>query len=210
MELFDSNKTVISLPNAELIYYPHFYSKNKSDDYFKLLEETIPWQQDNITLFGKTHKQPRLTSLFSTNDLPYTYSNITMQPHYFTKELLDIKTDIELITECEFTTVLLNLYRDGTDGNGWHADNEKELGKNPVIASLSFGHSRLFHFKHRTLNNEKHKLVLEPGSLLIMKGEMQHHWLHQIPKTQKQIASRINLTFRTIKEKVEVPQPRLF
>lgn len=210
MELFASHKTVLNLPNAELIYFPNFYSLERASSYFQLLKDTIPWQQDDITIYGKTHKQPRLTALYANNGLSYKYSNITMKPHLFTEDLLKIKENIEHVSDYEFTTVLLNLYRNGSDSNGWHADNEKELGRNPVIASLSFGEPRSFHFKHRTLANEKHKLILEPGSLLIMKGEMQHYWLHQIPKTQKEIGSRINLTFRSIKERVEVPQPRLF
>jgi len=209
MDLFNSDKTVFNLPNAELIYIPKFYSIEKSNQYFKHLKDTIPWQQDYITIFGKTHKQPRLTALFATNNLSYSYSNIEMIPHQFTKELLHIKSNIEKVANHEFTTVLLNFYRHGNDSNGWHADNEKDLGKNPVIASLSFGEPRVFHFKHRTIKTEKHKLILEHGSLLIMKGEMQQYWLHQIPKTQRDIGARINLTFRTIKEKVEVPQPRL-
>jgi alkylated DNA repair dioxygenase AlkB len=209
MDLFNSEKTVFNLPNAELIYFPEFYSNSIANQHFQHLKDTIPWQQDDITLFGKTHKQPRLTALFANNNLPYTYSNIVMTPHQFTNELLKIKYDIEKEANHEFSTVLLNLYRHGSDSNGWHADNEKELGKNPVIASLSLGEPRIFQLKHRTIKTEKHKLVLKHGSLLIMKGEMQQYWLHQIPKTKREIGVRINLTFRTIKEKVEVPQPRL-
>ena len=100
----------------------------------------------------------------------------------------------------EFSSVLLNLYRDGSDSNGWHADNEKELGTNPAIASLSLGAERKFNIKHRRLKTEKHQLVLEHGSLLLMKGEMQHHWLHQIAKTKKEVGPRINLTFRKIQK----------
>ncbi|MGJ8593369.1 MAG: alpha-ketoglutarate-dependent dioxygenase AlkB family protein [Aquaticitalea sp.] len=200
MDLFNSKKTIFDLPNAELIYYPRFYSIETANDYFQHLKDTITWQQDDIKVFGKTHKQPRLTALFANNELPYTYSNIEMTPHVYTKELLQIKSDIEQEANHDFTTVLLNFYRDGNDSNGWHADNEKELGKNPTIASLSFGESRVFHFKHRTLKGEKQKLILEHGSLLIMKGEMQHHWLHQIPKTKRTIGARINLTFRTIEK----------
>ena len=95
--------------------------------------------------------------------------------------------------------MLLNLYRDGQDSNGWHADNEKELGKNPIIASITFGEVRPFHFKHRFIKEEKHKINLEHGSLLFMHGEMQHYWVHHIPKTKKEIKPRINLTFRNIK-----------
>ncbi len=198
MDLFSEEKTTLKLPNAELIYIPNFLSTSRATQYFEELKETTNWQEDNITIFGKTYKQPRLTALFAENNTPYTYSNITIHPQPFTPELLDIKKNIEQEIDHRFTSVLLNLYRDGSDSNGWHADNEKELGKNPVIASVSLGAVRPFHFKHRTLKEERYKLNLDHGSLLIMKGEMQHHWLHQIAKTKKEIGSRINLTFRTL------------
>ncbi len=198
MDLFSAEKRHLHLPNAEVIYIPNFYNLQKADDYFEHLRREIEWQQDAIKIFGKVYPQPRLTALFATNDKPYSYSNITMMPKKLTIELKQIKTDIEAVCGHEFTTVLLNLYRTGADSNGWHADNEKELGKNPMIASLSFGATRLFHFKHRTIKEEHYKLHLDHGSLLIMKGEMQHFWLHQIPKTKKKVDERINLTFRTL------------
>lgn len=199
MDLFSKEKKTLVLPKAEVVYIPNFYPVEKANFYFKILKENIEWQQDFITVFGKTYRQPRLTALYANNNLPYSYSNITMSPNIFITELLEIKQDIEQIAHHQFTSVLLNLYRNGNDSNGWHADNEKELGENPVIASLSFGAPRLFHFKHRKLIDQKHRLILEHGSLLLMKGEMQHYWLHQVPKTKKDIGERINLTFRTIK-----------
>ncbi|WP_048331341.1 alpha-ketoglutarate-dependent dioxygenase AlkB family protein [Bizionia psychrotolerans] len=198
MDLFSADKTEFHLPQAELFYLPHFYNPQKANKLFEVLKETISWQQDSITVFGKTHPQPRLTALYANNEKPYSYANIIMQPKLLTSELQKIKIDIEKIAKAEFTSVLLNRYRTGTDSNGWHADNEKTLGKNPIIASLSLGAPRYFHFKHRTIKSEKHKLLLESGSLLIMAGEMQHHWLHQIPKTKKEVGERINLTFRKI------------
>ena len=198
MDLFSEGKRHFNLPNAELIYIENFYETLKADHYFDLLKATIDWQHDDIKMFGKTYKQPRLTALYANNDNPYTYSNITMQPKIFTAALKDIKADIEQRMNHQFTSVLLNRYRNGNDSNGWHADNEKALGKNPIIASLSLGETRPFHFKHRQLKEERHKLNLNHGSLLIMKGEMQHYWLHQIAKTKKQIGERINLTFRTL------------
>ena len=198
MDLFSAEKTVFNLPNAELIYAPNFFDKENANLYLKTLKSEIEWQQDDITLFGKTYKQPRLTALYAENKNPYSYSNITMHPKPFTKMLLDIKLAVEQFSQHNFSTVLLNLYRDGNDSNGWHADNEKELGKNPVIASVSLGEARPFHFKHRYHKEERHKIILEHGSLLIMKGEMQHFWLHQIAKTKKDIGERINLTFRQI------------
>ncbi len=196
MDLFSQEKRHFILPNAELIYVPSFFNKQESDNYFKTIKEQTDWQHDDITVFGKTYKQPRLTALFGEKDQTYSYSNITMHPKPFTSTLLNIKSKIEDFSDEKFNTLLINLYRDGNDSNGWHADNEKELGINPVIASVSFGEKMPFHFKHTSLKKERHKLTLEHGSLLLMKGEMQHYWLHQIAKTKKVIQPRINLTFR--------------
>ena len=198
MDLFSKEKQVFRLPDADLIYIPNCFSKSESKTYFNILKRETDWKEDDITIFGKTYKQPRLTELFSENFQPYSYSSITMYPKPFTETVKDIKSNVEKISKHNFNTALLNFYRHGNDSNGWHADNEKELGNNPVIASVTFGEARPFHFKHRTLKNERHKLILENGSLLIMKGAMQHHWLHQIAKTKKSIGERINITFREL------------
>ena len=197
--LFTPQSIVFDLPDAAVIYYPDFFEKKEADFLYKELLETIPWQQDDITIFGKTHPQPRLTSLFGNDAKPYSYSNIVMQPHPWNTLLTELKTKIESVCNTHFTTVLLNLYRDGKDSNGWHADNEKELGVNPVIASLSFGAERPFHLRHNLDKNCKQKIILEHGSLLLMQRTTQHFWKHQIPKTAKPIAPRINLTFRVLK-----------
>lgn len=199
MDLFSDEKQHFMLPNAELIYVPNFFNKVLADQFFDHIHTETDWQHNDITVFGKTYKEPRLTALYSETNQPYGYSNLIMYPKLFTDKLKNIKTQVEAFSEYNFNTLLINLYRNGNDSNGWHADNEKELGKNPIIASVSFGEERPFHFKHRTLKEERHKLILEHGSLLIMKGEMQHYWLHQIAKTKKQIAPRINLTFRQLK-----------
>ncbi|WP_299126037.1 alpha-ketoglutarate-dependent dioxygenase AlkB [uncultured Winogradskyella sp.] len=198
MDLFSQEKQHFKLPNAELIYIPDFFSKEEANSYFKIIETKTNWQHDDITVFGKTYKQPRLTALFGESNQPYSYSNIVMYPKPFTQTLQTIKNKVEDLSNYNFNTLLINLYRDGNDSNGWHADNEKELGENPEIASVSFGEARPFHFKHRFLKDQRHKLTLEHGSLLIMKGEMQHFWIHQIAKTKKQIKPRINLTFRSL------------
>jgi len=212
MGLFLEEKQHFKLPNAELIYIPNCFSKQKSNDYFNTIKTETNWQHDDITVFGKTYKQPRLTALFGDSDLSYSYSNIVMHPEPFSSSLKHIKKEVERISNHNFNTLLINLYRDGNDSNGWHADNEKELGQNPIIASVSFGETRPFHFKHKRIKKQRHKLNLEHGSLLIMKGEMQHFWKHQIAKTKKEIGERINLTFRTIesikKQKTEIPQSR--
>jgi alkylated DNA repair dioxygenase AlkB len=195
---FKSEPIIFNLPDAEIIYYPHFFDKKVADILFDQLTSDIPWQQDDIRVFGKTHPQPRLTALFGNEGKSYSYSNIKMQPHPWNPLLQKIKLQVESVSGTNFTTVLLNQYRDGKDSNGWHSDNEKKLGTNPIIASVSFGTERVFQLKHNTISNLKQNILLEHGSLLLMKGTTQHFWKHQIPKTSKTIGSRINLTFRVI------------
>lgn len=201
--LFQSEPLFFDLPDADISYYPNFFDTDKADTIFKELLNKTPWQQDNIMVYGKNHLQPRLTALYGNEGKPYSYSNIKMQPHHWTLLLQKIKFHIESQATTNFTTVLLNLYRNGNDSNGWHADNEKELGHNPVIASVSFGAERVFQLKHNIDKTLKKSIILEHGSLLIMKGTTQHFWKHQIPKTTKKVAPRINLTFRVI-EKLKV------
>lgn len=187
-------------PDAELEYYPGFLQAPAADRLYEELLLHTPWRSDSIKVFGKVYPQPRLTAFYASHLLSYSYSSIEMEPLPFTRPLNDIKAVVEQHCEAQFNCCLLNLYRDGSDSNGWHADNEKSLGKNPVIASLSLGQPRFFHLKHRRLKDQKLKLLLEHGSLLLMKGPTQHHWVHQLPKTTKSIGPRINLTFRTIYE----------
>ena len=196
--LFQSTPVFLNLPDAEIIYFPAFFNNEEADKiYLELLEQT-QWQQDEITVYGKTHLQPRLTALYGNEGKPYSYSNIKMVPHQWTFLLQKIKFHIETVSNVNFTSVLLNYYRNGSDGNGWHADDEKELGINPIIASVSFGAERTFQLRHNSGKNLKKSIVLEHGCLLIMKGTTQHFWKHQIPKTAKLIGPRINLTFRLI------------
>jgi alkylated DNA repair dioxygenase AlkB len=196
--LFQSDRIALNIPDAEIIYFPTFLKKEKAEAIFNELIQNTPWQQDEITVYGKKHLQPRLTALYGNEGKPYSYSNIVMQPHPWTLLLQKIKSRIEGITETNFTTVLLNYYRNGSDGNGSHADNERELGINPIIASLSLGTERTFQLKHNSNSTLKKSLILEHGSLLLMQGTTQHFWKHQIPKTSKPIGPRINLTFRKI------------
>ena len=201
LELFPENNTVLSpsIPDGKIFYYPTFLSKKEADLLYAVFLETTPWQKDNISVYGKTYEHPRLTSLYGLNEKPYSYSNISMHPNPMTPILKDLLSKIENKTEHSFNAVLLNLYRDGKDSNGWHADNEKELGENPIIASISLGQERYFHLKHREIKEERFKIKLAHGSLLLMAGALQHHWLHQIPKTTRPLKQRINLTFRNIK-----------
>ncbi|WP_417887380.1 alpha-ketoglutarate-dependent dioxygenase AlkB family protein [Zunongwangia sp.] len=185
-----------NLPQSQLIYDPHFLNSKCADLLFQKLYSETNWIQEPIKIFGKEMMQPRLTYLFGEKS--YSYSNIKMEPHPFPEKLSELKTKIEAITHTKFNICLANLYRTGQDSMGWHSDDEKELGKNPIIASISLGGERVFHLQHKTKKELKQKIVLAHGSLLIMKGETQHFWKHQLPKTKKKISPRINLTFRKI------------
>ena len=198
--IFDTDSEAVRLPlaGAEVFYYENFLDASRSESIFDELLEQTQWQQDDIKVFGKVYPQPRLTALYASNDKPYSYSNLTMYPKPFTPLLLELRDEIKKVTPEDFTTVLLNQYRDGSDSNGWHADDEKELGQNPVIASLSFGAVRDFKFREKTNKSNTYKMQLQPGSLLLMKGSTQHLWQHQIPKTKKEVGKRINLTFRVL------------
>jgi alkylated DNA repair dioxygenase AlkB len=198
LNLFDKEPIFLNLPDAEFIYYPNFFSKEKADLFLETLSKEIAWQQDDITIFGKKIAQPRLTALYGNEGKSYGYSNIVMQPHPFNSALTFIKEEIEATTNEYFTTALLNLYRNERDSNGWHADNEKELGRDPVIASVSFGEARMFQIKHNSKKGIKQSLLLEHGSLLVMKNGTQIHYKHQIPKATQPKNPRINLTFRKI------------
>ncbi|QIE59020.1 alpha-ketoglutarate-dependent dioxygenase AlkB [Rasiella rasia] len=188
----------IDLPNAEIVYYKDFLSVKEASDYFSVFKDTVLWRQDDIKLFGKTYAQPRLTALYGDEGQRYSYSSLTMEAMPFTSEISALKRNVERITKTSFNSVLLNFYRDGKDSNGWHSDDEKELGKNPIIASVSLGAKRMFQLKNKGDGTLRRSIALEHGSLLVMKGKTQHFWKHQIPKTKKIVAPRINLTFRVI------------
>ncbi|NNL57040.1 MAG: alpha-ketoglutarate-dependent dioxygenase AlkB [Pseudomonadales bacterium] len=186
------------LPNAELRYCANFYSPNKAAQLFATLRAEIDWQQETIFLFGKRQPVPRLSALYGDSGLLYRYSNIEHTAHAWTPLLAALRKDVEGLTGSSVNSVLANLYRDGNDCNGWHADNEPELGSAPVIASISLGAARDFHFKHRELPQHSYRCQLAPGSVLIMAGAMQSHWLHQLPRRRRVSEARINLTFRQI------------
>ena len=183
---------------GEVFYYQIFFSLAESDHYFNALQQEIQWKQEPIKIFGKDMMQPRLTAWYGDVDKPYSYSGITMQSLPWTNTLQQIKTAIEEIAGVRFTNALLNYYRDGKDSMGWHRDNEKELGINPVIGSVSFGAARVFRLRHYDKKKLTRSIELTHGSFLLMRGETQHHWEHQIPKTNGMIGGRINLTFREL------------
>jgi len=193
----DYQPEVMKIRDGEYLFVPEFFDKSKSDYYFNFLLNNIQWKQEERRMYGKTVKFPRLTAWYG--DQPYTYSGITHAVREWTDILLEIKREVELKTQSSFNSVLLNLYRKGNDSISWHADAEKSLGENPIIASVSFGATRRFQLGYNK-TNEKIQLELGHGSLLIMKGELQHYWQHQVPKTKKEVEQRINLTFMTIRE----------
>lgn len=193
--LFPDSNTILPF-QGDVHYESAFFPKKESDDYLQKLGKELPWKQEPIVLFGKKIMQPRLTNW--VGEKPYTYSGITMQPHPFGETLMAIKNKLEAFTHCQFNTALLNLYRNGTDSMGWHRDNEKELGPAPIIASVSFGAVREFQFRHYQTKDHLTKLPLEHGSLLIMRGLTNTYWEHRIPKTNKPLQPRINITFRII------------
>lgn len=178
-------------------FEPHFLSPDESKMIYSQLIRDLPWKQGEITLFGKKHLTPRLESFHALDQLSYGYSGQALKTEPMSETLLLLKSSIEQASGYEFNSVLVNFYRNGADSNGWHSDNEKELGKNPVIASLSLGAERRFDLRHNKTGETKH-FQLNSGSLLIMGGEMQHYWKHQVPKSKKVNAGRINLTFRKV------------
>lgn len=196
--MFEQQEVNLLPEKGEVYYYPFFFQSAQSDDFFKKLVNEIQWKQEPIWMFGKKVMQPRLTALYGNPSVAYGYSGIKMQPYPWTDFLLQIKEAIEQAADTDFTHVLLNYYRDGKDSMGWHRDNEAELGKNPVIGSVSFGYPRRFQFRLYHEKSTKKEVLLEHGSFLLMKGETQHFWEHQIPKSKKIQGARINLTFRKI------------
>lgn len=193
------NSVQLDLPDANVILIDNFFSPNESKILYQNLINNIQWRQDKIKIFGKVINQPRLTAFYGDADREYSYSGIVMKPNSWTEDLLFIKNRLEKVAKITFTSVLINYYRDGNDSMGWHSDDERELGRNPVIASVSFGESRIFQMRHKYLKEmKKIDIPLTDGSLLMMKGTTQHFWQHQIPKTRKKLGSRINLTFRVI------------
>ena len=184
---------------GEVFLYPGFFSKLESDRYLDHLLREVNWKHEPIKLFGKTIMQPRLTALFGDDEKTYAYSGITMSAGIWTDPLLEIKNKVEQLAAVKFTGALLNLYRNGNDSMGWHRDNEKELGRFPVIASVSFGVTRNFQLREYATRQGLLTLALDHGSLLIMRGETQHHWEHRVPKNTKEPGSRVNMTFRVLK-----------
>ena len=189
----------ISIKDGELRLYPNLFSPKESEVFFALLKENVKWKQEEIRIHGKIIPIPRLTAWFGDAGKTYMYSGITVEPDPWIQTLLEIKSKIEEVSNVTFNSVLLNYYRNERDSVSWHSDDEPELGKNPIIGSVSFGDVRTFQLKHKIDKALKINKDLPDGSYLEMAGSTQHHWLHQIPKRTRKIGPRINLTFRIIR-----------
>lgn len=196
-EIEESHKNLLPY-DGEVLYFSKVQFHKAPQVLYEKLLSSLKWQNDVVTMFGKTHITKRKMALYGNSNLVYTYSNQANETVYWHPELLKLKKEVEKLTSESFNCCLCNLYHDGTEGMGYHADNEKDLIDGATIASLSFGAERYFKFKHRT-SKETIQLLLENGSLLLMKKETQKHWLHSLPKSKKIKSGRINLTFRKLK-----------
>ena len=176
----------------------HDWGHMTDDEFHKIKFKNVTWKQDYIKLFGKTHPLPRLTSWYGDPGASYSYSGIHSDPNPWNDGLNFVRRKIEDAIGCHFNCVLLNWYRSGNDSLSWHADDEKELGKDPVIASANFGCRRDFQLRKKGNAKEHLTVDLGPGSLLVMKGALQENWEHQVPKRKRTRGSRFNLTFRYI------------
>lgn len=202
MDLFNPeiNEKTNLLPKDGIVnYYGKLFSREKADFYRDTLLNAIEWKNDEAIIFGKLIITKRKVAWYGDSPFEYSYSNTTKKALSWTRELLELKAFIEKKTGETFNSCLLNLYHSGDEGMAWHSDAEKDLKKNGAIASVSFGAERKFAFKHKD-TKETISLILEHGSLLVMKGTTQTHWLHRLPPTKTISKPRVNLTFRSIVE----------
>ncbi len=198
MDLFcDDQISNILTYDGTVLYHGNIMPLTEANHYFNALYNTIEWKHDEAVIFGKHIITDRKVAWYGNEHYLYTYSNTTKKALLWTHELLALKTIVENLTQTTFNSCLLNLYHNGDEGMAWHSDDEKSLGKNTSIASLSFGAERKFSFKHKQTKDAT-SLILEHGSLLVMKDETQTNWLHRLPPTTLIKRPRINLTFRTM------------
>jgi len=189
----------VDLPDAEVYYLRHLPLSEPAESVMHRLIDEVPWRDEKIVVWGRSLLQPRRTAWYGDLGKSYTYSGIRLSPLPWTPVLLDIKSRVEAVTGDTFNSVLLNYYRTHRDSMGLHSDDERELGKRPIIASVSLGEERTFIMKHKTRKNLKPvRLKLASGSLLLMKGETQQHWKHGIQTETRPCGPRLNLTFRHI------------
>lgn len=187
----------LELPDGEGALYRRAFAPTDSARLFDALRRETSWRQHVITLHGRAIASPRLSAWHGDPEAAYSYSGLRLEPAPWTPTLRIVRERVETLAAARFNSVLLNLYRDGQDGMGWHSDDEPELGRNPVIASVSFGAARRFLMQHKK-RRLRVELRLEDGDVLVLGGATQHCWRHHVPKTRQPTDSRINLTFRSI------------
>ena len=188
----------LDLPDGEARYWPGAFETAEAAQLFEALRLGIEWRGEEILMFGRRVPVPRRVAWHGDPGASYTYSGTEHHPRPWMPELEYVRDRVAGLTGAAFNAVLLNLYRDGRDGMGWHADDEPELGPNPVIASVSLGATRRFCLRHRRRKDLRLDLPLAHGSLLLMSGATQHHWVHALPKAAVAVGERINLTFRRV------------
>lgn len=189
----------LNLPDAELVWYPRPGLDRRPEEWFDLLQRSLAWREESIQLFGKRYRQPRLLAWYGDAGASYRYSGVLHEPLPWLPELEGLRRRVEHLTGARFNSMLANLYRHERDSMGLHADDEPELGPRPVIASLSFGQTRTFRLRHRQRGDLKPvRLPLTSGSLLVMRGDTQRYWKHEVPKERSPCGPRINLTFRRV------------
>lgn len=182
---------------AQAWVYAQAFSGEEADRLYQLLHEELDWQEREILIYGKRHKQPRLVAWHGDHGVNYRYSGQTLTTTPWTPALEQVRARCQQLTAHTFNSVLCNLYRDGNDGMGWHSDDEPELGPTPVIASVTLGEIRRFDLRHKT-TGATHQIMLPHGSLLVMAGNTQAYWKHQVPRSKKVAGPRINLTYRQV------------
>ncbi len=187
----------LGLDGATVSYFPRFFAPEDAARLFDELVQVIPWRQERIVVYGRRRPQPRLTAWFADGQGSYTYSGLTLEASPWPGALSLLRARVEAVVGVGFPAALANLYRDGQDGVSWHADDEPELGASPVIASISLGATRAFQLRRRDDHDVRREVALAGGSLLVMAGDTQRNWTHQIPKTTRAVGARVNVTFRT-------------
>ena len=189
----------LDLPDADVRLWPQALARDEADALFAALRADIPWQEEDILIFGERRRVPRLVSWHGDPGTAYSYSGTAHEPRPWTSHLQSLRQRVQSLTGHEYNSVLLNLYRDGQDSMGWHADDEPELGRNPAIASVSLGATRRFKLRHRRLRDAAVTLDLAHGDVLLMAAATQHTCVHSVPKTARPVGERINLTWRCVR-----------
>jgi alkylated DNA repair dioxygenase AlkB len=200
-DIFASERALTPIPIADgsVQFCRSFYDHRAADELFATLLSETPWREEAVTVWGRRHVQPRLIAWFGDLDARYKYSGLVVDPLAWTPLLQTIRREVQAGCHAQFNSVLLNQYRNERDRMGWHSDDEPELGRNPTIASLSFGEERVFKFRHKEGRHKDLAIRLPHGSLVLMSGELQHFWKHSIERETRPKGPRINLTFRLVR-----------